>query len=164
LSTQQQQTTSGFYFHFVWGDKCAIFGLLPVCLRITFDLLSPLSYHFYPFLRVLLLCVRIVDYDPKNRTVLLNINLERIVLGSSSTKGWRRRFVNNFKVEGLQWTASSHCPIGETCQSRHSPIEAATVVESKRICWTRDLNYLTGIECDENIPVDLVKKNKQIEL
>ena len=108
---------------------------------------------------MLLLCA--VDYDPKSRTALLDINLERTALGSSFAMGWRRRSVNNFKVEVLRWpSGGGDCPAGVACYSHPLTVEAATIVQSRRMCWTWILDSAGNVECDENVPVDRVKRNK----
>ncbi|XP_046633520.1 uncharacterized protein LOC124312955 [Daphnia pulicaria] len=108
-----------------------------------------------------------VDYDPKRRTALLDINLERTVLGSNFTRaGWRRRSVNNFKVEVLRWPGDgSDCPAARvTCYSHPLTVEAATVVQSRRICWTRFLDSTTGnVKCDQDVPVDWKRASVLLE-
>lgn len=91
-----------------------------------------------------------VDYDPNSRTALLNINLDRAVLGYGLTLGRQsRRSVNNFNVEVLRWqTNSTECRPIETCRSRRT-VEVATFIQSHRICWA---DVTTGIQCDETIP------------
>ncbi|KZS16121.1 Uncharacterized protein APZ42_018236 [Daphnia magna] len=91
-----------------------------------------------------------VDYDPNSRKALLNINLDRAVLGYGLTLGRQsRRSVNNFNVEVLRWqTNSTECRPIETCRSRRT-VEVATFIQSHRICWA---DVTTGIQCDETIP------------